>query len=314
MCYELHYRGFAGVDPDWEWNPALLALRGELERVFLAGVRRDVGPIAVGSHGGRRNGRHLGRTRRRHRPVVLPARHRNLAADARILRAPVGVSPQRGRSARVGDPATDGCRESGVRGNRIRRVRRRAGPTVAPAAVRRSDGGRGSGRHISGVPGRGTRRSVGGGEPDVLVRTAPPAAWRRDRALRVDGDHLPAGIPPDGAGPATHGGTVSLRRVLRRTRRGRRGARTSRAHRRGRGSHRQGTAARARYRVRDPRARRGRKPLGGPRLWRRGSRAGRRCGGRWTSRPALSRFRHLRWLVSHKRIFARCAGRCRSPP
>ncbi len=45
MCYELHYRGFAGVDPTWEWNPALLTLRGELERVFLAGVRRDVGSI-----------------------------------------------------------------------------------------------------------------------------------------------------------------------------------------------------------------------------------------------------------------------------
>ncbi|OBI57253.1 iron-containing redox enzyme family protein [Mycobacterium sp. E787] len=45
MCYELHYRGFAGVDPAWEWNPALLQLRAELERVFLAGVRRDVGPI-----------------------------------------------------------------------------------------------------------------------------------------------------------------------------------------------------------------------------------------------------------------------------
>jgi hypothetical protein len=48
MCYELHYRGFAGVDPCWEWNPALLGLRGELERVFLAGVRRDVGPIEPG--------------------------------------------------------------------------------------------------------------------------------------------------------------------------------------------------------------------------------------------------------------------------
>ncbi|MBV8789211.1 MAG: iron-containing redox enzyme family protein [Mycobacterium sp.] len=46
MCYELHYRGFAGVDPAWEWNPALLGLRAELERVFLAGVRRDVGSIA----------------------------------------------------------------------------------------------------------------------------------------------------------------------------------------------------------------------------------------------------------------------------
>jgi len=45
MCYELHYRGFAGVDPTWEWNPALLALRADLERSFLAGVRRDVGRI-----------------------------------------------------------------------------------------------------------------------------------------------------------------------------------------------------------------------------------------------------------------------------
>ncbi|BBY06063.1 iron-containing redox enzyme family protein [Mycobacterium noviomagense] len=45
MCYELHYRGFAGVDPTWEWSPALLHLRAQLERAFLAGVRRDVGPI-----------------------------------------------------------------------------------------------------------------------------------------------------------------------------------------------------------------------------------------------------------------------------
>lgn len=48
MCYELHYRGFASVDPGWEWNPALLGLRAELERVFLAGVRRDVGTIDSG--------------------------------------------------------------------------------------------------------------------------------------------------------------------------------------------------------------------------------------------------------------------------
>ncbi len=45
MCYELHYRGFAGVDPTWEWNPGLLHLRGQLEQVFLAGVHRDVGGI-----------------------------------------------------------------------------------------------------------------------------------------------------------------------------------------------------------------------------------------------------------------------------
>jgi Iron-containing redox enzyme len=48
MCYELHYRGFAGVDPTWEWNPGLLHLRAQLERAFLAPLRREVGPIGPG--------------------------------------------------------------------------------------------------------------------------------------------------------------------------------------------------------------------------------------------------------------------------
>jgi hypothetical protein len=29
-CYELHYRGFAGVDEAWEWEPSLLSLRQQL--------------------------------------------------------------------------------------------------------------------------------------------------------------------------------------------------------------------------------------------------------------------------------------------
>jgi hypothetical protein len=44
-CYELHYRGFAGVNPRWEWNPSLLRVRGRLEEVFLDAVRHDVGEI-----------------------------------------------------------------------------------------------------------------------------------------------------------------------------------------------------------------------------------------------------------------------------
>jgi hypothetical protein len=35
-CYELHYRGFAGVDDRWEWEPSLLAFRGALEAQFEA--------------------------------------------------------------------------------------------------------------------------------------------------------------------------------------------------------------------------------------------------------------------------------------
>ncbi|MFF2189420.1 iron-containing redox enzyme family protein [Streptomyces sp. NPDC058155] len=41
LCYELHYRGFRGVDPAWEWHPALLGLRAGLERRFLDALRSD---------------------------------------------------------------------------------------------------------------------------------------------------------------------------------------------------------------------------------------------------------------------------------
>ncbi len=41
-CYELHYRGFRGVDADREWDPALLTVRAELERVFLGALRDEV--------------------------------------------------------------------------------------------------------------------------------------------------------------------------------------------------------------------------------------------------------------------------------
>jgi hypothetical protein len=42
VCYELHYRGFRSVHPDWEWQPELLRLRNELERTFLNAIRSDV--------------------------------------------------------------------------------------------------------------------------------------------------------------------------------------------------------------------------------------------------------------------------------
>jgi hypothetical protein len=48
VCYELHYRGFAGVSGSWEWDPVLLGLRGRLERVFFDAVWRDVGDLDEG--------------------------------------------------------------------------------------------------------------------------------------------------------------------------------------------------------------------------------------------------------------------------
>lgn len=43
VCYELHYRGFAGVDPRWEWNPGLLHVRAALEERFEDALLREVG-------------------------------------------------------------------------------------------------------------------------------------------------------------------------------------------------------------------------------------------------------------------------------
>jgi len=41
-CYELHYRGFAGVSDDLEWDPGLLGTRRRLEQAFLTALRDDV--------------------------------------------------------------------------------------------------------------------------------------------------------------------------------------------------------------------------------------------------------------------------------
>jgi hypothetical protein len=48
VLYELHYRGFDGVDERWEWEPSLLALRREWEAIFEAGLLAAVGPPVAG--------------------------------------------------------------------------------------------------------------------------------------------------------------------------------------------------------------------------------------------------------------------------
>jgi hypothetical protein len=42
LCYELHYRGLDGVDERWEWEPSLLAVRGQLEAEFEQALEREV--------------------------------------------------------------------------------------------------------------------------------------------------------------------------------------------------------------------------------------------------------------------------------
>jgi hypothetical protein len=45
LCDELHYRGLAGADADWEWDLALLGFRAELERAFLQRLHDEIGPV-----------------------------------------------------------------------------------------------------------------------------------------------------------------------------------------------------------------------------------------------------------------------------
>src|SRR3712207_67859 len=48
LCYELHYSGFDGVHPEWEWEPARLRLRRRLERIFEESLLDTVGPPVGG--------------------------------------------------------------------------------------------------------------------------------------------------------------------------------------------------------------------------------------------------------------------------
>jgi hypothetical protein len=54
LCFELHYRSFPGVDPAWEWDPTLLAVRAVLEKAFFdalgaaVGTGEPVDPARVG--------------------------------------------------------------------------------------------------------------------------------------------------------------------------------------------------------------------------------------------------------------------------
>jgi hypothetical protein len=44
VLYELHYRGFEGVDDRWEWEPSLLAVRAVLEDIFETALLAAIGP------------------------------------------------------------------------------------------------------------------------------------------------------------------------------------------------------------------------------------------------------------------------------
>ena len=82
VCYELHYRGLRRCRPRLGMESRLLQLRAQLERAFLAAVRRDVGD----SNPTPRRAAEMDALSIEpidgDGPVILPARQGHLGADA----------------------------------------------------------------------------------------------------------------------------------------------------------------------------------------------------------------------------------------
>ena len=206
-CYELHYRGFAGVNPHWEWNPALLHVRGRLEEAFLSAVRHDVGEIG-------------------------PDETAADTMDALSVEAVDGTGP----SYYLRDTGTWGqmreyfvhrslyhLKEADPHAFAIPRLIGQAKASFVAVEFDEYGGGRGALVHqqlfadlmdaagldsdLPRVSRRRAGRRAGVGQLDVTVRSAPRAARRRDRAFRVDGDHVVAGLAASGRGIGADGCT-----------------------------------------------------------------------------------------------------------
>ncbi|MFE8009473.1 hypothetical protein [Streptomyces sp. NPDC057418] len=95
VLYELHYRGFAGVAEDREWDPALMPLRRAIEMRFLNALRADV---AAGRSTDEVFAELLLEEPTDHRDSIAHLLGRAVA-DPRIRRSALALPPERGRPA-----------------------------------------------------------------------------------------------------------------------------------------------------------------------------------------------------------------------
>ena len=198
-CYELHYRGFPGVDDAWEWEPSLLALRGGLERQFEDALREAVPRPARRRGAGGDRSRPARDCRGRRGPSL--SRHIEREADARagprVPGAPLAPTSSRRRTRTPGrSRGCAGAAEGGARRDPGRRVRRRPARAHARGALRRRDGGararRRYGAYLDAHPGRDARHR----EPDVVLRAAPAPSRRHRRPPGAVRDDLLDPQPP----------------------------------------------------------------------------------------------------------------------
>ena len=205
VCYELHYRGFAGVDPRWEWNAGLLHLRGQLENAFLAAVRQQVGEIGPDE----RSADEMDRLSVEPIEGTGPSNFLRDQGDWEQMRE--YFAHRSLYHLKEGDPHAWA----------IPRLTGQAKASFVAVEFNEYGGGRGARVHQQlfadlldaagldssylGYLERRPGRRLGRGELDVTVRVAPRVPRRGDRAFRVDRDHLVARFAPVGGGAGAKG-------------------------------------------------------------------------------------------------------------
>ena len=144
-CYELHYRGFEGVDDRWEWEPSLLALRARARAPVRGASCSNRGPPGEPPVPDARSMSLLRELMHADEAPSVSTLHRARSdgrAGPRVHDSPLGLSAQGGRSALVGASASVGQAEGGDGRGAGRRVRQRACRCHPRRAVRSRDGRR----------------------------------------------------------------------------------------------------------------------------------------------------------------------------
>ena len=236
VCYELHYRGFAGVDAEWEWNPALLTLRARLERVFRAAVVADT---AVSPDTG---------------AAEVEAEMDALSTEPIDGEGPSWFLRQEGTWEQMREMfalrSIYHLKEADPHAWAIPRLSGQAKASFVAVEFDEFGGGRGDRVHQQlfadlmraadlyttylGYLDRAPAAALVPVNLMTMFGSAPRVAGCDRGPPRGDRDHVVAGVASSRRGAAASGRAAGVRCLLPRTRRGRRRPRAGAAHRRGR--------------------------------------------------------------------------------
>ena len=177
LCYELHYRGLAGADADWEWDPALLGFRAELERAFLQRLHDEISPVRrvqLGDVRGALSEMIAGESGPSLSTFVLESGTLVQLQEFCMHRSAYQL--KEAGSPHLCHPETVRWRQGSHGGDPARRVRQWAGRRHALGPLWQHHDSVGPRSHLRGVSRSAARGDIGHGQPGIDVRTAPTLA------------------------------------------------------------------------------------------------------------------------------------------